>query len=559
MFARGARIAWAYGAQAAAGRYVLPSVVPRTVLATALVTVGGCALASPLLADALFDAPPTTEHRYPLLSFLAWGSNKYGIPAPGEKKSSIPLPKVLQTLDGIAWRDVQLNDTCAVAVDAAGDVVQWGSGFDGAQEARPTKTLVGMDIQRVQLSGGKVYALSRSGHVYVFAQARKNQQSDKTLWQSSSVDVVKLSADEKFANIVAGDHHVLGLSRQGRVYSIPADDLANEYGQLGYSTVELGHKESKRTCEVLLEPAVVRKKRAATATMSAASTSEPAPIRPPTDIRYATSWRLIPSLSESKFAEIATGTAHSVVRTEDGRVLSWGQNSNGQLGLGAHVTFETIAVPREIEFPISVVGRHAKCTKIAAGGANTFFVIRSHGAPVVSDDRPTKADERVDVLAAGAGQRGTLGNGQRNQSCGVPVRVKVVSGMQEYSEAHRGMRPIDVHAITVSNSGQCALVMEAPSLGEQTRRDVYVWGNNSASQLANGKKGHTAVPALLSMVEKAELSKDPDAEPVLVRVLLVEQVKVRAMSLDGRDRTYPCIEQRIVAGGSCMALYAGVP
>ena len=530
--------------------------VPRSVKATALVAVGGCALASPLLADApLFEAPPPTEHRFPLLSFLAWGSNAQGVPAPDGKASSVPFPKVLQVLDGMAWRDVQLNETCAVAVDAGGDVVQWGTGFDASKEAGPAKTLTGMDIQRVQLSGGKVYALSRSGHVYVFSQAREHQQPVKSSWLSSSIDVVKLSADEKLVDIVAGDHHVLGLSRQGRVYSIPADDLANEYGQLGYSTVQLGLNESTRAYEAQLEPAVVRRKRAATLSMSSAS--EPAPTRPPTDIRYATSWRLIPSLGESRFAEIAAGSAHSAVRTEDGRVLSWGQNSNGQLGLGAHVTFETIAVPREVEFPLSVVGRHAKCTKIAAGGANTFFVMHSRGAPVASEKGPIKADERVDVLAVGAGQRGTLGNGQRNQSCGIPVRVKVVSGMQEYSEAHRGMRPIDVHAITVGDSGQCALVMEAPSVGDQTRRDVYVWGNNSASQLANGKKNHSAVPILLSMMDKAETSKDSDAEPVQVRVLLVEQVKTRAKNFDGRERTYH-IEQRIVAGGSCMALYAGV-
>ena len=59
------------------------------------------------------------------------------------------------------------------------------------------------------------------------------------------------------------------------------------------------------------------------------------------------------------------------------------------------------------------------------------------------------------------------------------------------------------------------------------------------------------------MMDKAETSKDSDAEPVQVRVLLVEQVKTRAKNFDGRERTYH-IEQRIVAGGSCMALYAGV-
>lgn len=451
----------------------------------------------------------------------------------------------------MAWRDVQLSDTCAVAVDATGDVVQWGAGFG----AGPTKTLTGMNIRRVQLSGGKVYALSHTGHVYVFAQAREHQSLAQRSWFSPSMDYVKLSADEKLVDIAAGDHHVLALSRQGHVYSVPADDQANEYGQLGYSAVLLGHATSpSRTCEAVLEPAVVRRKRMQA--QPATPPSDAPPLRPPTDIRYATAWRLVPSLQESTFAEIAAGTAHSVVRTADGRVLTWGRNSNGQLGLGAHVTYETIAVPREVEFPLSVVGRHATCTKIAAGGANTFFVMHSRGAPVASD-QSTDAKERVDVLAVGAGQYGTLGHGQRNQSCGVPVRVKAVSGLQEYSESLRALRPIDVHAISVGDRGQCALVMEAPSLGNQTRRDVYVWGHNGASQLANGKKSHAAIPALLSMAQ-ADAPDNLDAEPVVPRILLVEQTRARAQSFDGRERTFARVEQRIVAGGSCMALYAGV-
>ena len=36
----------------------------------------------------------------------------------------------MDRFDGVALRDVQLSDDVGVAVDAAGDVIQWGIGFD---------------------------------------------------------------------------------------------------------------------------------------------------------------------------------------------------------------------------------------------------------------------------------------------------------------------------------------------------------------------------------------------------------------------------------------------
>ena len=110
----------------------------------------------------------------------------------------------MDRFDGVALRDVQLSDDVGVAVDAAGDVIQWGIGFDQLHP-EPRKTIIGLDLLRVQICSSKIYALSRSGHVYVFAaehekQLRKEAASTSPSstsplsWFSSPYEYVKLKA-----------------------------------------------------------------------------------------------------------------------------------------------------------------------------------------------------------------------------------------------------------------------------------------------------------------------------------------------------------------------------
>lgn len=509
-------------------------------------------ISSPYLLDSQLDqVSSVSEHRFSLCSLYAWGSNKNKVAAPELKDAVVRFPENMQALDGMALRDVQFSNDVGVAVDASGNIIQWGTGFDPASPC-PSQTVTGLDIERVQISGSKVFALSRSGHVYVFATQRSKLVRDTSRWFLSPFDYVQLKAKEKFKDIAAGDHHVLALSRHGRVYSVPADDLANEFGQLGYSSVSLAQRNTLKCVDARLEPKVVRDRRRADALENSH-----ADIVDSSDIRYAPEWRPVPSLDGVTFAQIDVGSNHSVARTADGRVLTWGHNGYGQLGLGAGISVDTVAVPSEVSWPVSIVGRGALCTRVAAGGNNTLFVIQSSNAPILSDEKSTTPNDRVDVLAVGSGQRGTLGNGQRSQACGVPTRVKNVSGLYEYSESEKRLCPIQVHALTVGASGQCALVMDAPPLSQdETRRDVYVWGNNDVSQLGMGGKGHAAVPVLL--MHTLPFNKGDKESPEPQRILLAERCKVRGSSWDGKERTFSRVEQRIVAGGSCVGVYTKV-
>ena len=98
-------------------------------------------------------------------------------------------------------------------------------------------------------------------------------------------------------------------------------------------------------------------------------------------------------------------------------------------------------------------------------------------------------------------------------------------------------------------------------MGEETRRDVYVWGANDACQLGTGKRSSLAVPAVLTAVDEAS-GLDGRSSPVLNRLLLVERTGGKTLGFStggpGKHRSVRSAEQAIAAGGSSMALYTRV-
>ncbi|EEB92048.1 hypothetical protein MPER_09498 [Moniliophthora perniciosa FA553] len=109
----------------------------------------------------------------------------------------------------------------------------------------------------------------------------------------------------------------------------------------------------------------------------------------------------IPSLKDIKIDQLVAGGRSSFALTNTGRVLGWGANEYGQIGLGNNVTVDTITVPTEVALWRSLSPRaQTKCLKVNAGGDLASFTVE-----VQSDTSPAT----VDVLMCGNGQWGGLG------------------------------------------------------------------------------------------------------------------------------------------------------
>ncbi|KIP09277.1 hypothetical protein PHLGIDRAFT_23026 [Phlebiopsis gigantea 11061_1 CR5-6] len=455
------------------------------------------------------------------LSTLVWGSNKNRTLSPdAEATESIRTPAVADWLRDVALRDLSIHDRHAACIDANGDVYQWGEGFFGAAgsastSGKPVLTLRAKNIARVQTTPDRVFCLSTSGHIYALSSRQADQQlapgqptpastpwwGTGWLWgEEENVDFAqiapseKLGRGERFVSISAGRDHLLALTNNGRTFAHPINLKANDYGQLGLRRVDVPNLSAAAAAHARTQLELTPRSVAdpyARSTPAVRRTPEASPATPAVDdssIRFSDRLFELPALKGVQVGQIATGARTSFARTTQGRVLGWGANEFGQIGLGGNVTIEAITVPTEVVLWRSTPATmRTTCLDVSAGGDLTFFTVeRSDGAA-----RPF-----IDVLACGNGQFGGLGNAQYSNGQGTPVRTKNVSGLLEYSEDTHTMRAIHPHAVAVAPTGHVLLTLDTLREGGPggAGRDLLVWGANQDFQLGNGKRGSLAAP-----------------------------------------------------------------
>ncbi|KAK4053677.1 hypothetical protein OIV83_001333 [Microbotryomycetes sp. JL201] len=479
------------------------------------------------------------------------------------------------------------NLSTAAAVDANGDVIMWGSGFS-EQEREPTATLRHRNIVKLVATSGKVFALSKKGELFVFPARQADQKvnepkrNDDSAWwkfwagKNPGTDVeevktnVPLASGEKLRQVVAGEAHLLALSSAGRTFAMPLDFSANSHGQLGVrrvqllslhpSTVSSGAVQTtlappadindpqpipmpKKLDPLLLPPSgkspepLGQPQKAISAPVIPVDNDGPADVASiaqdeqsqtalERDIRFCTVLHEIPALKGVKIAELAAGSRHSLARLEDGRVLGWGANGYGQLGLGATLAYPSIPAPTEIPIARNYSkATRAVCTAIAAGANLSYFVVDR-------TDIPT-GNRTIDLLATGNGQFGGMGNGTWAHSP-TPVKVKTISGLTEYNEASGRVEPIAIRDITVGNA-HVAIVLdnavEQPG-GVKFGRDVFIWGHNMYHQLGTGKRSNLATPQHLPPLPYPGLVVDP-------AVAANAQLKQESMTSSGTTSPMP--------------------
>ncbi|PWN53046.1 RCC1/BLIP-II [Violaceomyces palustris] len=538
------------------------------------------------------------RQRASLQGVYAWGSNRYNVVAPDAPQITfVKSPRSIPYFDQVALRDIVLEEKHGVAVDANGDVLQWGLGFFDStcrhptpiediplgrrreksfsnekspmgpmalQPLPPVHTLKGKNIVKLAATEEKVFALSKDGKVYVFSAIRSLQLPTKPpVWSLNPLslfgaldpptidhEVLTLSASsslargEVIADISAGQSHLLALTSRGKALSMPLDASANAFGQLGARKVFLNSptnsNQAATLVETTFEPRMLQELEDIAEGSSGKAMQPPLPLtEPPSSIRYCTTLREVPALRSVKIAQISAGSEHSLARTCDGRVLGWGRHTHGQVGLGSNLALECVPVPSEIVlskcFPNS--SSDVRCTDIAAGGDNSFFMTtrREAGSGGVT--------EKIDLLAAGKGQWGTLGNAMWSQVQSQPVRVKTVSGLMEYSEATNKTHPVPVYSLSIGRPGHCALVLDTVEAAGHAAfgRDVMMWGANAAFQLGTGRRSNLAVPQHLKPLPPLTASAGDDQaeqQPQITAVDPQEQEKLREADLNSGALTH---------------------
>ncbi|KLO19443.1 RCC1/BLIP-II protein [Schizopora paradoxa] len=479
------------------------------------------------LKTALLKISPSTEEEEHLTT-LVFGSNREGLLSPEQ-----PFDQTFRTPTSVKWlhdtplRDLTLHETFAACVDVKGDVYMWGEAAKdgGESHVRPTLILKGRDIVSLKASDSRILALSSSGKIFSLRAFGGRRSSEATeappsawnplnwvlgtspLFNDDAVELLpaeRLRRGEKFVAISSGAHHALALTSDGRTYAHPLSAQANDYGQLGQQRISLHFSAGRDSVSQNSTDLIPKALKDPLGRSTAYSRSQPngeqyildnsSSGSSPENSPYCAELYEVPSLRGIQVAQAIAGAKTSFVRTAgEGRVLAWGANQFGQLGLGSTVTADAILVPTEVVFSRSAPrGARSQCVDITTGGDVTFFTV---------ERQVDRSVPSTDILACGMGQWGTLGNGLYSSAQGDPIRIRAVSGLMEYSDKTNSLQPIVPHALSASEAPMGHVLLTLDTLeragNEFGGRDLLVWGNGREYQLGNGRRSSLASPSAL--------------------------------------------------------------
>lgn len=140
-----------------------------------------------------------------------------------------------------------------------------------------------------------------------------------------------------------------------------------------------------------------------------------------------------------RWAQVVAGTSHTLAVSTDGRLFAWGSNKNGQLGIGIAAS-QSHPVP--VFLPIGVVGH---CAQIAAGNA--------HSLALTTEGQ---------LFAWGDNDHGQLGDGSFSRSM-MPTAVLTPAGHpQPWQQIAAGR----YHTLALTADGK-----------------LFAWGSNKGGQL----------------------------------------------------------------------------
>eukprot|EP00172_Hildenbrandia_rubra_P002180 Plantae.Rhodophyta-Hildenbrandia_rubra.ctg28712.p1 GENE.Plantae.Rhodophyta-Hildenbrandia_rubra.ctg28712~~Plantae.Rhodophyta-Hildenbrandia_rubra.ctg28712.p1 ORF type:complete len:491 (+),score=46.49 Plantae.Rhodophyta-Hildenbrandia_rubra.ctg28712:2016-3488(+) len=148
-------------------------------------------------------------------------------------------------------------------------------------------------------------------------------------------------------------------------------------------------------------------------------------------------------------AEVCCGRYHTIARSKEGQLWSWGGGKNGRLG---HADEKIRPQPSQI-----LVLKAQTCVKVTAG---------YHCNLALTDDGV--------LYSWGWGAHGQLGQGDTNDR-GTPTPIESLSEVKI-----KALACGDRHAFAVADSGH-----------------VYAWGSNQFGQLGFGRKGDTLLSPTL--------------------------------------------------------------
>jgi alpha-tubulin suppressor-like RCC1 family protein len=409
----------------------------------------------------------------------AWGSNQRGQLGDGSETDRLTPVQVSNTDGSDMLSNVSLiacggNHSLALTTD--GTLLAWGYGTQG-QRGDGTNTLSGTRPVPVASSGlSDVVAIAGAGNasLAIRSQAIGAAWGDNTngsLGNTGGTSSVPTAVDALtgLAAISAGGFHSVGLRADGTVWTWGN----NAYGEMGIGEGQAGTSLPTQVMQSILVKAVATGEHHALALTSRGAvhawgqnengqTGVGTVLQSGfTDIPVSYLPHPVGHISASVVA-VAAGAYHSLALGGGGTVWAWGANDWGQLGTPPD-PYTSRSAPAQV--PSGVGGGYLSgVVAIAAGGLHSL-ALKSDGT----------------VWAWGRNADGELGN---NQSAPSPLPDPAPVQVVDPSDPSGYLTGV----VAIAAGSNFSLALKADGT-------VRAWGNNGIGQLGNGTTGASLVPA----------------------------------------------------------------
>lgn len=477
----------------------------------------------------------------------AWGSNTGRVVAPDRPEDSvIKTPRRLAWFDGKLLRDVKLDRNFGAAIDEKGNLIQWGTGYR-ADIKDPEVTLKGKNLVGLSVSRDRILGLSGNGKVYS----------------------IPVSAEEQEAGVKPSESTWIPFW----YWRSP----------ISYRTIQpktLTYSEKVTSIAGGLEHAILLTSTGRVFSMASASDAFPnrgqlgVPgltflTRPegPYDQPHE-----ITTLRGFNVAKVACGDYHSLALDKDGRVFTWGDNASGQLGFDFNPESTIVDAPSLLPTQklYASTGQLPVITSVAAGGSNSYITVEAtkvaaQGA-AANDPKASLGLGRVtaDTFAFGSGILGNLANSRWTHVQSTPTKIPTLSGLFEYDETNNTTVPIRLAHLSVGATHAAAVMKNitytsasAKTSSDDTNwgADIVFWGGNEHYQLGTGKRNNVSTPVYiqpLDIAAEVARAKKSSGEREMHRFHITPRATARLG--DGRKVS---VEQRVECGRQVTCVYSG--
>ena len=339
-----------------------------------------------------------------------WGNNNKGQLGDGTTVRTLTPIEITQQFslaeDDII-KSVSLGDMHSAALSSKGRLFTWGWNFygrlgDGTTTNRfvPTEitSLFSLNneeiITKVVLGVSSSAAITSEGRIFTWGENASGQLGDGTISNKSTpVDITEkftLDEDEKVVDVSLGYVHMGALTSKGRLFTWGN----NTYGQLGNGTNNLQINPTEITSYLNLNSSetLISVRLGGYHTMVVTSDDRVftwgnntkgqlgnetfTNTNSPVDITD----KFILGLNEHIVLS-SSGYRYSIAVTSEGRVFSWGENLNGQLGDGLNANLSS---PKDITSQFNLVSNEA--FRLLSTGEAHSSLLTTYGKIIIWGD-----------------------------------------------------------------------------------------------------------------------------------------------------------------------------